>query len=108
MVRDLSRQTGKEVRLELSGTDTEIDRRILDGLRDPLMHMVRNSIDHGIELVHERQQAGKPAHGTLTLSATQRGDRVHITIEDDGRGLDVEAIRDTAQRRHVLSAEQTD
>jgi two-component system chemotaxis sensor kinase CheA len=108
LVRDLSRQTGKEVRLVLSGTDTEIDRRILDGLRDPLMHMVRNSIDHGIELAHERQQAGKTAYGTLQLTATQRGDRVQITIEDDGRGLDVGAIRDTALRRNVLSAERAE
>jgi len=108
LVRDLSRQTGKEMRLALSGTDTEIDRRILDGLRDPLMHMVRNSVDHGIELPHERQQASKPSYGTLHLSATQRGDRVQITIEDDGRGLDVDAIRATALRRNVLSAERAD
>jgi two-component system chemotaxis sensor kinase CheA len=108
LVRDLSRQTGKEVRLALSGTDTEIDRRILDGLRDPLMHMVRNSIDHGVELAHERQQAGKASYGTLQLSATQRGDRVQIMIEDDGRGLDVEAIRETAIRRNVLSAERAE
>ncbi len=108
LVRDLSRQTGKEVRLALSGTDNEIDRRILDGLRDPLMHMVRNSVDHGIELPNERRQGGKPAFGTLTLSATQRGDRVHITIEDDGRGLDVEAIRETAMRRNVLTAERAE
>jgi two-component system chemotaxis sensor kinase CheA len=108
LVRDLSRQTGKEMRLALSGTDTEIDRRILDGLRDPLMHMVRNSVDHGIELPHERQQAGKDSHGTLRLSATQRGDRVQITIEDDGRGLDVDAIRQTALRRNVLTAERAE
>jgi two-component system chemotaxis sensor kinase CheA len=108
LVRDLSRETGKEASLALSGTDTEIDRRILDGLRDPLMHMVRNAIDHGIELGHERQQAGKPASGTLRLTATQRGDRVQITIEDDGRGLDVEAIRETALRRKVLSAERAE
>jgi two-component system chemotaxis sensor kinase CheA len=108
LVRDLSRQTGKEMRLALSGTDTEIDRRILDGLRDPLMHMVRNSVDHGIELPHERQQAGKGSYGTLQLSATQRGDRVQITIEDDGRGLDVDAIRQTALRRNVLTAERAE
>jgi two-component system, chemotaxis family, sensor kinase CheA len=108
LVRDLSRQTGKEMRLTLSGTDTEVDRRILDELRDPLMHMVRNSVDHGIEPPQERQQAGKPAYGTLHLSATQRGDRVHITIEDDGRGLDVEGIRETAIRRNVVSAERAE
>jgi two-component system chemotaxis sensor kinase CheA len=108
LVRDLAIQTGKEMRLSLSGTDTEVDRRILDELRDPLMHMVRNTVDHGIELPHERKQSGKPAHGALHVSATQRGDRVQITVEDDGRGLDVNAIRETALRRNLLSAERAD
>jgi two-component system, chemotaxis family, sensor kinase CheA len=108
LVRDLSRQMGKEARLELSGSETEIDRRILDELRDPLMHMVRNTIDHGIESPADRTQAGKPAQGTLKLSAVQRGDRVQIVVEDDGRGLDVEAIRATAARRGLLSAERAD
>jgi two-component system chemotaxis sensor kinase CheA len=106
LVRDLSRQMGKQARLELSGSETEIDRRILDALRDPLMHMVRNTIDHGIESPADRTQAGKPAQGTLKLSAVQRGDRVQIVVEDDGRGLDVEAIRATAARRGLLSAER--
>lgn len=108
LVRDLARQTGKEVRLSLSGTDTEVDRRILDELRDPLMHMVRNTVDHGIELPEERQHAGKPVHGTLHLAASQRGDRVQITVEDDGRGLDVDAIRETALRRNLLTPERAD
>lgn len=106
LVRDLSRQMGKDLRLVLSGTDTEIDRRILDELRDPLLHMVRNTIDHGIEAPQERIAAGKPASGTLHLSATQRGDRVHITIEDDGRGLHVDSIREAALRRGLISPEQ--
>ena len=106
LVRDLSRDTGKETRLVLSGTDTEVDRRILDELRDPLMHMVRNSIDHGIESPQERMASGKPAYGTVHLSAAQRGDRVQICIEDDGRGLDVDAIRAAAVNRGVLSAER--
>ena len=106
LVRDVSRQTGKDARLVLSGTDTDLDRRILDELRDPLMHMVRNTIDHGIEAPQDRLLAGKTSHGTLRISAIQRGDRVQIVVEDDGRGLDVEAIRDTAVRRNLLSSAQ--
>ncbi len=108
LVRDLARQTGKEVRLELSGTDTEVDRRILDELRDPLMHMMRNSVDHGIELPDERRQEGKPGQGRLTLSAFQRGDRVLIVVGDDGRGLDIDAIRATAIRRNLLTLERAE
>ena len=106
LVRDVSRQTGKEAHLVLSGTDTDLDRRILDELRDPLMHMVRNTIDHGIETPQERLRAGKTSHGTLQISAVQRGDRVQIVVEDDGRGLDVEGIRDTAVRRNLVSPDQ--
>jgi two-component system chemotaxis sensor kinase CheA len=108
LVRDLARQTGKDARLVLSGTDTEIDRRILDELRDPLMHMVRNTVDHGLELAQDRLLANKPSHGTLHLEAVQRGDRVQITVEDDGRGLDVDAIRETAIRRNLLTAERAE
>jgi two-component system chemotaxis sensor kinase CheA len=108
LVRDLARQTGKDARLVLSGTDTEIDRRILDELRDPLMHMVRNTVDHGLELAQDRVRANKPSHGTVHLAAVQRGDRVQISVEDDGRGLDVDAIRETAIRRNLLTAERAD
>jgi two-component system chemotaxis sensor kinase CheA len=108
LVRDLSRQTQKDVRLELVGSDTELDRRILDELRDPLMHMVRNSVDHGFETPEERREAGKTAQGTLRLSAVQRGDRVQVVIQDDGRGLDIDAIRATAIRRKVLSTERAE
>jgi two-component system chemotaxis sensor kinase CheA len=108
LVRDLARQTGKDARLVLSGTDTEIDRRILDELRDPLMHMVRNMVDHGLELAPDRLRANKPSHGTLHVSAVQRGDRVQIAVEDDGRGLDVDAIRETAIRRNLLTAERAE
>jgi two-component system chemotaxis sensor kinase CheA len=106
LVRDLSRQTGKEARLVLSGTDTEVDRRILDELRDPLMHMVRNTIDHGLESPHERLEAGKQGQGTLHMSATQRGDRVLISIEDDGRGLHVDTIREAAVRCSLVTRER--
>jgi two-component system, chemotaxis family, sensor kinase CheA len=108
LVRDMSRQIGKEARLELVGTETELDRRILDELRDPLMHMVRNSLDHGLEPAADRVAAGKPAQGCIKMSAGQRGDRVQISIEDDGRGLDVEAIRATAIRRNVMTAERAE
>jgi len=108
LVRDLARQTGKEAQLVLTGSDTEVDRRILDELRDPLMHMVRNSADHGLESTEDRLANGKSAHGTIRLGAVQRGDRVHITLEDDGRGLDIEAIRATAVRRGLLTQERAD
>jgi two-component system, chemotaxis family, sensor kinase CheA len=106
LVRDLGRQTGKDARLVLSGTDTEVDRRILDELRDPLMHMVRNMVDHGLETPPERQRLGKVAQGTVHLGATQRGDRVHISVEDDGRGLNIERIRETAVQRGFLAADR--
>jgi two-component system chemotaxis sensor kinase CheA len=108
LVRDLARQTGKEARLLVSGGDTEVDRRILDELRDPLMHMVRNMIDHGIELPQERHRAGKPVQGTVRLGAAQRGDRVHITVEDDGRGLDLERVRQTAIERNLVSTDRAE
>ncbi len=108
LVRDLARQTGKDARLVLAGVDTEVDRLILEELRDPLMHMVRNTVDHGLETPAERLAAGKPAQGRVRVSAAQRGDRVHITVEDDGRGLDVEAVRATAVRRGLLSLERAE
>jgi len=108
LVRDLCRQTGKEARLVLVGNDTEVDRRILDELRDPLMHMVRNTIDHGIEAPEARAAAGKPQQGTLRLTAMQRGDRVQITVEDDGRGLDVDEIRASAIRKGLVTLDRAE
>jgi two-component system chemotaxis sensor kinase CheA len=106
LVRDLGRQVGKEVRLVVEGGATEIDRKILELLRDPLMHMLRNAVDHGIEPADERQAGGKPRDGTIRLAARQRGDLVEIELEDDGAGLDPAALRRAAVRKGLLNAEQ--
>eukprot|EP01031_Cornospumella_fuschlensis_P051904 gene51904-63465_t len=84
--------SGKDIRLEIRGADTELDKSVIDKLADPLTHLVRNSVDHGIEMPHERIAAGKPAHGTLTLSAQHAGGCILIQVRDDGRGLDRERI----------------
>jgi two-component system chemotaxis sensor kinase CheA len=105
-VRDLAREQGKDVQLVLEGGDTAADKRILEELKDPLLHMVRNAIDHGIEPSHERRENGKAAQATLRLRAAQTSTNVLIELRDDGRGLDVEAIKRTALRRQVHSAEE--
>ncbi len=92
LVRFVSRRTGKEIRFELAGDDTEIDRQILERLHEPLRHLLVNAIDHGIEPPDERQRAGKPATGTVALRATASEHRLQIVVEDDGRGIDWEAV----------------
>lgn len=92
-VRDLSAELGKDIRLETLGADTEIDRQILEVLKDCIVHMVRNAADHGIELPRERIAAGKTAHGTIRLRAGQEGSQIVLEVSDDGRGLDLERIR---------------
>jgi two-component system chemotaxis sensor kinase CheA len=106
VVRDLSGELGKEVRLVVDGGETEIDKSVLDRLVEPLVHMIRNAVDHGIEDADRRRAAGKPAVGTLTLTAAQEGGEVRIAIEDDGAGLDAEAIRRRAVERGLLGAEE--
>ncbi len=103
VVRDLSRDQGKDVSLELSGTDVELDRTILDRLRDPLIHILRNAVDHGIEPPEERATLGKPETGTVELAAHRERDRVVVEVRDDGRGLDVEAIREQALETGIRS-----
>ncbi len=88
LVRDLSSKLSKEVGLELVGSDTELDRTVVDALGDPLVHLVRNSLDHGLEPPAERLAAGKPAAGTLTIAARHAGGSVVIEVRDDGRGVD--------------------
>ncbi|HEV7468100.1 MAG TPA: ATP-binding protein, partial [Candidatus Dormibacteraeota bacterium] len=92
-VRDLARSLGREVVWEVSGEDTEIDRHVLDRLADPLLHLVRNAVDHGIEGPDERAAAGKPRQGTVRLHAMRLGSEVILVIGDDGRGIDVDAVR---------------
>lgn len=100
-VRDLAQVARKEVDLIIEGGAVELDRAILERLKDPLIHLVRNSLDHGIELPGERQHAGKTPRGRITVSAAIKGSRVEISVEDDGRGLDLTAIREQLRRRKL-------
>lgn len=104
VVRDLSAELGKDVALVTEGGETEIDKNVIDRLSEPLVHMIRNSMDHGIEPAERRRVAGKTERGTLRLSARQEGGEVLIAIEGDGAGLDAEAIRVKAIERGLLAA----
>ncbi len=108
IVRDLAKRLNKKVNLILEGEDTEIDRSILDKLEDPLIHLVRNAIDHGIEPPEERLKAGKSEEGTIKLSAFQEGDRIIIAIEDDGRGINVEKVKKKAVEKGLITPEQAE
>ena len=105
LVHDLSGELGKEIDLVTEGASTELDKTVLDQLGDPLVHLIRNSVDHGIEPGEVRVAAGKPARGTIRLSARHTGSNVVVTIEDDGRGLDAEAIRAKAVERKLIAPE---
>ncbi|HYD39943.1 MAG TPA: response regulator [Anaeromyxobacter sp.] len=105
-VRDVAGRTGKEVDLVLSGADVRLDRRVVDELRDPLLHLVRNAVDHGIEVPEARRRAGKLPRGQLRVRVELRGTRVGVVVEDDGGGLDVAAVKAAAVRRGVVTAEQ--
>lgn len=107
LARDISRELGKQVDLVVDGSETEMDKTILDRLNDPLVHLVRNSLDHGLETPAERSATGKNPVGKLRLSAHQKGDRVVITVGDDGRGLDPAAIRAKAVERGLLAPDST-
>ena len=102
VVRKLGREAGKEIRLQISGADTELDKLIVEELSDPLMHMIRNCIDHGIETRQERVEAGKNAVGRIELRAFQKGNRVVIEVEDDGRGMEWRDIRTVAVQRGLV------
>jgi two-component system chemotaxis sensor kinase CheA len=102
MVRDLAREQNKQVTLTIEGGETELDKRVLEQIKDPLIHLLRNAVDHGLEKPAEREKAGKPVEGHIILSASQQGNRIVITVSDDGRGLNLEAIRGTAIRKGLL------
>jgi two-component system, chemotaxis family, sensor kinase CheA len=103
IVRDLSNELGKKIDLEMQGADTELDRQVLDLIKDPLTHMVRNSADHGLETAQERRAVGKPEHGLIRLSAYHEGGYIIIRIADDGRGLDSERIKAKAIAQGLVS-----
>jgi two-component system, chemotaxis family, sensor kinase CheA len=107
LVRDLSKKSGKTVDLVLSGEDTELDRRVVEDINDPLMHMVRNSVDHGIEDAARRVQSGKRPEGRLALSAYHQGGNIVIAIEDDGAGLNTERIMAKAVSQGLVQAGET-
>lgn len=107
VVRKLGRDSKKDVRLAISGAETELDKLIVEELSDPLMHMIRNAIDHGIEPPAERVALGKPRAGRVSLSAYQKGNRVVIELTDDGRGMDWKVIRDKAVQRGLVAREES-
>lgn len=102
MVRDLAKEQGKEINLVIEGGDTRADKRILEDMKDPLMHMLRNAIDHGIESPDERERLGKPRAATLWLTGYQTATSIVIEVRDDGRGLNLESIKQTALKREVV------
>lgn len=107
MVRDLAREAGKEVELVLEGTDHLLDRRVLEALKDPLIHLMRNAVDHGIESPGDRVARGKPARGRITLAlAPREGGQVEIRLEDDGAGVDLDAVRAAAVRARLVTAQE--
>jgi len=103
LVRELSQQTGKKVRLVTGGEETEIDKTVIERLSDPLTHMIRNAVDHGIEMPDQRNAAGKPETGTLKLNASQRGSHIVIELSDDGKGLNRAGIRRKAVERGLIT-----
>ncbi|MGA2887511.1 MAG: chemotaxis protein CheW [Terracidiphilus sp.] len=106
IVRDLSQSLGRRVRLQVEGQDTELDKSLLEAIKDPLTHAVRNSLDHGIELPDVRQAAGKDPEGTLKLKASQEGSHVVIEVSDDGAGINVDKVRQKAIERGVITQER--
>ena len=106
VVRDVAKQVGRDVAIDLSGQNTDLDKGILDALAEPLMHLVRNAVDHGIEDADERIAAGKPARGTLYLNAYHQGTQVVVEVRDDGRGIDLAQIRAQAVSKGIVKAEE--
>jgi two-component system chemotaxis sensor kinase CheA len=108
MVRDVAREQKKKVAFTIEGGDTELDKRVLEQIKDPLIHLLRNSVDHGLETPEERKRAGKVLEGKITLSASQQGNRIVIRVEDDGRGLDLDAIKASAIRKGLFRMGEAD
>ena len=107
LVRDLAKKSGKEVNLTMQGEDTEIDRNVVDALYEPMVHMIRNSVDHGIEAVSDRLEKGKPSQGEIVLRAYHKGGHIMIEIEDDGKGLDRDAILEKAKQTGLVTGKES-
>jgi len=105
VVRDLARSLNKEVNLEMQGEDTDLDKNLVEALADPLVHLVRNAVDHGIESPEEREAAGKSRQGTVVLAAEQEGDHILLSIEDDGKGMDADVLRSKAVEKGLMDAD---
>ncbi|MGQ9889077.1 MAG: hybrid sensor histidine kinase/response regulator [Aggregatilineales bacterium] len=108
IVRDLAHDTGKQVHLEVTGAAVEIDKTVLDALRDPIMHLLRNAVDHGIEPPDERKRQGKPPSGRVLIDVEQRGSEIVVRVRDDGRGIDAAAVRQAAVRQRILSKQEAE
>jgi len=108
LVRDLSKETGKNVKLEIRGEDTELDKTLIEEINDPLVHLVRNSIDHGIESPEERKKANKPAEGTIWLEAYPEGNNIVIVVKDDGKGIDPNVIKKKAIEKGLITQEKAE
>ncbi|MBU1343719.1 MAG: chemotaxis protein CheA [Proteobacteria bacterium] len=106
LVRDLARKSGKEVALNMVGEDTEIDRNVVDALYEPMVHMIRNSVDHGIEPISDRREQGKPSQGSIYLRAYHKGGHIIIEIEDDGKGLDKDRILEKAKSTGLITGNE--
>ncbi len=106
MVRDLSKDLGKDIQLDMAGKETEVDRTVIDEIGDPLIHLIRNSIDHGIEGPEVRRESGKEINGTVRLEAYPDGNTVVIEVEDDGKGIDVNRVKEKALSKGLITAEQ--
>jgi len=108
LVRDLARSLKKEINLELVGEETDLDKNLVEALADPLVHLVRNAVDHGIEMPEEREAAGKPRTGRVVLSAEQEGDHILLVISDDGKGMDANILRAKAVEKGMLEKDAAD
>jgi two-component system chemotaxis sensor kinase CheA len=108
VVRDLARMLGKEVELVLEGEDAEMDKTVLEKLEEPLIHLIRNAVDHGIEPPEERERLGKPRRGLVKLSAYYHGDRIFLEVQDDGRGIDLEKVKQKALERGLITPDRAE
>lgn len=108
VVRDLARSLNKEITLEMQGEETDLDKNLVEALADPLIHLVRNSVDHGVESPDAREEKGKSRQGTVVLAAQQEGDHILLTIEDDGAGMDAAVLRKKVVDKGLMEAEQAD